>query len=394
MIARGAFRPGPAPVIRRELRRAFRRPVLLVPILLMPLLTMAVLSGLFSWGQATRLPIGALDVDGSELSRTVTRMVDIAPEVSIRPVSDMGEGRRLIISGDIIGLLMIPQDFQRDVLRGRRPETVFFYSTQMMTVGNLALRGVSAAVTTAVAGVRVSSRTARGQTNDEARAAITPIPVDTHPLFNPTLNYVYFLLATVLPIILQLAIVTVTAYSVGVDMENPARTRALARLGGGMGTVLFAKALPYTFLFLFLLGLSDVVVFGLLGTPLNGDLITLVVTAVAFVVAAQLFGIVLGLWMRPAVNAISVASFVMAPAYSFVGITYPFMGMNTVSRVWGAIFPGTWYLEARVDQTIRDAPPEVAFQPFLVLCGMAVILALLAVLGARRVTAVGRRDGR
>src|SRR6202011_6003873 len=87
----------------------------------------------------------------------------------------------------------------RDVFAGRRPEVVFFYNTQTLTTGNLTLRGVNAAVPTAAAGIRLSLRTAQGQPIETAQAAIAPIPVQTHALFNPTLNYVYFLLAAIIP---------------------------------------------------------------------------------------------------------------------------------------------------------------------------------------------------
>lgn len=142
------------------------------------------------------------------------------------------------------------------------------------------LRGAGAAIGTAIAGIRVSLRTARGRTNDEAQAAITPLPVDTHPLFNPTLNYVHFLLATVVPVMPQLTVVTVTAYSVGDDVETAARTRVSTGPGGGLGAFLFAKTMPYTFLFLSMPGLSDIVVFGVLGTPLRGDLLTSATAAI------------------------------------------------------------------------------------------------------------------
>jgi ABC-2 type transport system permease protein len=89
-----------------------------------------------------------------------------------------------------------------------------------------------------------------------------PIPVQLHALFNPTLNYVYFLLAALLPSVLQLVIVTASAYSVGIDVETPHRLRILRRLGGGIWPAMAGKLLPYTVVFLLVLCLSDFVLFG------------------------------------------------------------------------------------------------------------------------------------
>src|SRR5258708_22703384 len=239
MLARRHLRPGFWLVFWREIDWLRRRPFLLAFITVVPIGLMALLTSVFSAGLATRLPIAVLDLDGSDLSRSIIRMVDATPDTAVAArVGDLAEGRGLILSGKVHGLLMLPQNLQRDVFAGRRPEVVFFYNTQTLTIVNLTLRGINAAVPTAAAGIRLSLRTAQGQPIEEAQAAISPIPVQVHALFNPTLNYVHFLLAALLPSLLQIVIVTASAYSVGLDFETRHRLRILRRLGGRVSPAL------------------------------------------------------------------------------------------------------------------------------------------------------------
>src|SRR5947208_10056796 len=171
-------------VFWRELGWLRRRPFLAVLTTVAPLALMALLTVIFSAGLATRLPIGVPDLDGSNLSRSIIRMVDATPDAAVAVrVGELAEGRSMILSGRVRGLLMLPRNLQRDVFAGRRPEVVFFYNTQTYTIGNLTLRGVNAAVPTVAAGIRVSLRTADGQPVEEAQAALNPIPVQTHALF-------------------------------------------------------------------------------------------------------------------------------------------------------------------------------------------------------------------
>jgi ABC-2 type transport system permease protein len=137
MLARSDIRPGFSLVFWREVGWLRRRPFLLGLATIVPLAQMAFLAAIFSAGLATRLPIGVLDLDSSDLSRTIIRMVDATPDsaVAVR-VGDLAEGRGLILSGKIHGLLMLPLNLQRDVFTGRRPEVVFFYNTQTLTTGN------------------------------------------------------------------------------------------------------------------------------------------------------------------------------------------------------------------------------------------------------------------
>ncbi len=272
MRSRAGLRFGFGLVFWRELRWLRRRYFLLALTTLVPLGLMALLIAIFSAGLATRLPIGVLDLDNSDLSRTVVRMVDATPDAAVDVhVGELAAGRQLIRSGQIYGLLMLPKDLQRDVFAGRRPEVVFFYNTQKMTSGNIVLRGVNNAVPTAAAGIRLSLRTEQGQPADVAQADLTPIPVQTNALFNPTLNYVHFLLAALLPSLLQIVIVTTSSYSAGMDIETNHRLRILRRLGGGLWPAVAGKLLPYTILYLAILLVSDSILFHFFDLPLRGS---------------------------------------------------------------------------------------------------------------------------
>jgi len=376
MLARRNVRPGFWLVFWREIGWLRRRPFLFGLTTIIPLAQMAFLAAIFSAGLATRLPIGVLDLDGSDLSRTIIRMVDATPSsaVAVR-VGDLAEGRSLILSGKIHGLLMLPHDLQRDVFVGRRPEVVFFYNTQTLTTGNLVASGVSAALPSSAAGIRLSLRTAQGQPLEFARASLQPIPVQINALFNPTLNYVFFLLTALIPSILQVVMVTTASYSIGLDVETRYRLRILRRLGGGLWPAMVGKILPYTILFMLVLGLSDTLLFVVFGLPLRGHSWLLIIAGLLFILSCQLLGGLLALVLKSTVSAVSIGTLVTAPAFGFMGIGFPRLGMNAFSYGWGALLPGTWYLTARVDQTVRGTPIDLSWKPVLVLLAITVALA-------------------
>jgi ABC-2 type transport system permease protein len=382
------LRPGFSLVFRRELRWLHRRPFLLALTTFLPLSLMTLLIAVFGAGLPTELPIGVLDLEGSTVSRAVIRTVDATPDVEVTErVADLSEGRRLILSGKIHGLVMLPLNFERELFAGRRPEVVFFYNAQRMTAGNLVLRGINSAIPGAAGGIRLAKRTASGKPTEMAQAALDPIPLQLHPLFNPTLNYVHFLLAALLPSILQIVIVTTAAYSVGIDFETRHRFKVLRRLGGGLWPAIAGKTLPYTVLFLMVLGLADSVLFGYLGMPLRGESWLLVLAAVLFILACQFIGALLALFFRSASAAIGIGTLLTAPAFGYMGIGFPRLGMGTFAHAWGTLLPGTWYLQARIDQTIRGTPLDLSWQPTLVLAAIVVALAGLTTLRAETLRA-------
>ncbi|MGO7211504.1 ABC transporter permease [Rhizobium ruizarguesonis] len=393
MTPRGRVHPGFILVFAREFHWFRRRPFLLFLTTVLPLLLMGLLAAVFSAGLATRLPIAVLDQDGTDLSRQIIRMIDATQDTSVAlAVSDLAEGRQLILSGEVHGLLMLPRNLERDVLSGRRPEVVFFYNSQTMTTGNLVLRGVNAAVPTVAAGIRLSLRTAQGEPVDAAQAALAPVPVQVNPLFNPTLNYAHFLLAALMPSVLQVVIITTMAYSLGLDVESRHRLRILRRLGGGLWPALAGKILPYTLIFLAVLGIADLGLFDLLDMPLRGNRALLLMAGTLFILASQFIGVLLALFLRPMASAISIGSLLAAPAFGFMGIGFPRIGMNDFAYYYGQMIPGTWYLMARIDQTIRGTPLDLSWKPILVLLFLVVLLASVTVLRLETMRSRNRRE--
>ena len=66
--------------------------------------------------------------------------------------------------------------------------------------------------------------------------------------------------------------------------------------------------------------------------------------------------------------------------------------MNAFAYYWGQIIPGTWYLMARIDQTIRGTPLYLSWKPIAVLLFMVLLLASLTALRLEVIRARRRRD--
>jgi ABC-2 type transport system permease protein len=79
-------------------------------------------------------------------------------------------------------------------------------------------------------------------------------------------------------------------------------------------------------------------------------------------------------------SAVSIGTLLTSPAFGFMGIGFPRLGMNAFAHGFGAILPGTWYLIARIDQTIRGTPLGLSWKPILVLLSFVVLLAGLTAL--------------
>lgn len=365
-------------VMLREFRLMLRRPALAGLVVVLPVVLLLVLTGIFRAGIPSGMALVVVDLDRSELSRSITRMLDAAPELRVIDRADsLSEARALIVSGDARGAVWLPQGLERDLIRGARPEIVTFYDNQHMSAGSMVARGARDAIDTAMAGQRLSIRQGQGEASVQAMVRIQPIPLQVHALFNPAFDYVHFLLAALVPTVLQIIAAATTAYAISLDFGPGRHPQVLARMAGGVVPAMLGKILPYTLVFLLILGLSDIVLYGWLGVPLRGSLGLMAAGAALFILAAQLIGALAFVMTRDMGRAASIVAVITAPAFGFMGLGFPREAMSQLAQAWGAVLPGTWYVQLRIDQSLRATPLELSLAPVLWLGLIAAVLGAL-----------------
>ena len=219
--------------------------------------------------------------------------------------------------------------------------------------------------------------------------------LQTHALFNPALDYVDFLLAALMPAVIQLMAAAATTYAVSLDFGPGRHARVLPRLAGGLLPAMLGKLLPYTFLFMLILGISDIGLYGWLGVPLRGSLLLMGVGAALFIIACQLIGALCFLLTRDFARAISFVGVILAPALGYMGIGFPREAMPPLAQAWSALIPGTWYIQLRIDQSLRATPMDLSVWPVLYLLAIAVALGLIVLLRLDRMrSALARATAR
>lgn len=381
MARRRHLKAGFRRALLAEVWQIGRRPGLMFMLAPFPLLLFAILAAVFHLGLPRDLPIAVVDQDRTTLSRQIVRMVDATPEVAVAAkATTLGEGRRLLVDGKVYAVVLIPPRTERDVLSGRRPEVVLFYNNQYMTPGSMVARSVGGALGTVAAGISIEARVARGADVESATQAVAPIPVRQSALFNPSLEYVEFLLAAVMPTVLQIFIGASAALSFARDRQGVAGLGRSLNLGGTLFKTVAGKLAPYTLAYIIVLWGADALLFGLMGARFNGSLAFHATYGLLFVLASQMLGAAAALIARDTVSALAAVGVITGPAFGFTGITFPRLSMNDFSAIWADLLPVTHYLQLRTDNVLRAAPLSISMPAFAWLAGLALAYGSVALL--------------
>jgi ABC-2 type transport system permease protein len=362
-----ARRGGILEVALREVTWMWRDKVALLVVLAVPLLAFAILATTFSNAVIRDLNVDVVDQDRTPTSQTFAQAVSSAPGVTVaQRSSDLNGAMHAIRSGRAIAAVFIPQNLERDILEGRRPQVVIFYNKQFFTPGNVASGALQSAISAAVA-------TLPGRQRSTAFVP-GPLVVEQYVLFNPALNYAQFLLRSILPTVLHVVIAIAGGYAVGSEFASRSLAEWLEAAGGSPLSALVGKLVPYLAIFLLMMCVGLGIIHGVYQVQFRGSSPTIMgAAATLLIIAYWSVGALFQLLVKNLALGLSLTAIVCSPAFGFAGVGFPILAMGSFARGWGAILPLRWYIQILFDQAARGVPPAYSVWPLLALAGLALV---------------------
>lgn len=372
-------------VLQRELVRMTHQPMYLTLMLVLPLLSFAFFALLFNQGVARNIPIAILDEDHTTLSRKVAQMIDDTPTAMVAyDIQDIDEGERLMREGRVMAIVQIPAFFEKCILSNTQTHIENYVSGTNITVNGLLSKDIQTAVTTFSAGIQLQLLTKQGLTERQAMAQLMPVRFDRHVLFNPYINYGYYLSPSFLPMMLLIFVVLTTVFSIGTELKNATAREWLRTADDSVGAALLGKTLPVTVAMFLLSLVMFVIIFKVVGTPLNGSLAVILTGTLLFILSYQAISVLIVSLLANLRLSLSIGGGYSVLAFTFSGLTFPIMAMWEPMQWLSRLFPFTYYTDLFVDQMLRGAP-VVCSLPDLGWMSLFVVLPLLCLPRLKRV---------
>jgi ABC-2 type transport system permease protein len=366
-----------AAVYRRELARIVSvRPAFAV--LVVALCAYAALYPQPYLAEALRdVPIAVVDRDGSTSSRELVRRIDATESVVVAQVlPDMVTAERAVYARLVHGVVLIPTDFERDLLHGR-PSPVALYSDASYFLMNSRVSGNVAA---AVRNFATEAETARlvraGVDPGVAAAAADPLPLTAVTLFNPQAGYATYVLPAAFVLILQQTLL------MGIGLLATSKDEGTAAEGSmpaGAAATISGKALAYLTLHAVLLPCYLITLPYLYGLPRLGDVTTILVFAVPFVLAVSLLGLTVPAVMRTP-ETVQLAYVALGlPLFFLSGTSWPAVAIPPPVALVAAFLPSTAAIDGFVRITQMGATIFDVRTQFLTLWALVLLYGAAAI---------------
>jgi len=216
------------------------------------------------------------------------------------------------------------------------------------------------------------------------RTAVNTAEIQTRFLYNPTFESIYAIVPSVPAILLVLIPAILMAVSVVREKELGSITNFYVTPTTRI-EFLLGKQMPYIAIGMInyvMLVLMSIMVFGV---PIKGSVLMLTLCALLYVTATTGIGLLISTFTSSQVAAVFITSIVtILPTTQFSGLLQPVSTLQGNARVFGSIWPTTYYMHASVGAFTKGLSARLLMGDALALACFVPVLIALATIALQR----------
>ncbi len=252
------------------------------------------------------------------------------------PVSGVRDGEEALRRGTANFVVVIPQNFERDVIRGMHPEILIAADASDPSAVGGAASALSGIVSVAIRETLSGARAAEA-------GASPPFSVTVHREYNPEGKTSTNIVPGLLAIILSMTMVMITAVAIVKETERGTMEMLIATPVRPL-EVMLGKILPYVFVgyvqtAVFLLAASAI-----FHVPFEGSWMAFFIGFNLFIVVNLALGFLISTLARSQMQAMQLSFFTILPSILLSGFMFPFAGMPGWAQFIGTGVPATHFL--------------------------------------------------
>lgn len=363
---------------QRELKRMVSRPIYLLSTVVVMAFCYVFFLTLFNEGLPNKMPVGIVDLDNSSLSRKFARNLNATQQADIRMrLNSHTEARAEMQRGNIYAFVEIEKGFAEKALSNRRPKLTFYINDSYLVAGSLLLKDISYMSALSSGAMQREILRAKGVEESKIMGVIQPINIDLHSIGNPWANYGIYLLNLLFPGVLQLMILMITVFAIGVELKERSSHLWLKTSNNSMFAALTGKLLPYTVLFTTLGIIGNMLLYNFMHYPINSNILWMFLATFLYVLAYQAIGVLI-IGVVPVLrDGVTLVAFYGLLGFTYAGFTFPIEQMPTGARIFSDFFPIRHYFNIYVDQALHGANIGYSFISYVALLAFCLLPLLI-----------------
>ncbi len=318
------------------------------------------------------VPVGIIDNDNSNLSRTIARYASASPQLDTQRFINEQAAKQAMWTDQIAGYMIIPSGLEQQVLSGKAAHVSVLGNGGYFILNKNVQLGFLQAISTVSAGIEVKKNVAQGAYLPTAAKNTQAVPLQIIPLYNQTEGYGAYVVPAVSIIILQQTLLMATAMLIGTWYEQ---RRHATSVRGWLGRIMALSMLSFI-IGCFYYGWA----FELHHYPRGQNMLGSLLFLLLFCPTVATLGCVLGLWFRQRERSMQILIFSSLPIFFLSGYPWPANQLPEVLQLVRWLAPTTPAINTSVQLNQMGASVAQVATGFYALAGLWLFYFLLLML--------------
>jgi len=350
-------------------------------VLLMLIIAPIIYGFFYPWPYSSEVvnhvPVGIIDHDNSNLSRTLVRYASASPYLDTERFINEQAAKEAIWSDQIAGYMVIPTGLEEQVQSGEQAHVSVLGNGGYFILNKNVQLGFSQAVGTVSAGIKVKKSIAKGAYASTAAQNTQAVPLRIMPLYNQTEGYGAYVVPAVSVIILQQTLLMATAMLIGTWYEQRRHSTSVRGWLGRIGALSSLSFIVGCFYY----GWA----FELHHYPRGQNMLGTLLFLALFCPTVATLGCVLGLWFRQRERSMQILIFISLPIFFLSGYPWPADQLPQVLQVIRWLVPTTPAINTSVQLNQMGASISQVAIGFYALAGLWLLYFVLLLFLRKRI---------
>lgn len=321
-------------------------------------LILIVYTYIYSKEVVTEVPVAIVNLDASKSSRDYISMLNSSDGIITKTnYADLEEAKQDYYSKKVMGIVIIPKDFGKDIRRSRQTSITTYADASNMIFYKKVLEDVSITTGYFNAGIVIKKNMSKGNSVSQAQANYSPVQSITTSLFNTSSGYATYLIPILTALIVQLVLLMGIGIINGTRQEDKKTLTNFPRLlyKGGAIPVLLGKSFVYTLLFSIILPIQIGIVYTIFSIPVRSSLWIVYLFSFPYLLSVVFFGIAISSLFKRREDSIVFIVLTSIPSLMLSGLSFPVEGFSKFYQYLAQTIPSTPGINGFVKLTQMEA---------------------------------------
>ena len=361
-------------ILKREFKRIITSKDLVIICFLAPFVYFFAITYIYDAKNPKNIKLAIVDRDNSALSRDLTRMIDSTPELNISnyyPSTYAAYNSIFRNKADIF--YYIPENFSSNLKRSKSAFGFIGANASNFMVSSAAIKTIVMTSQILSSEVLAKFLISKEIPKEVAKRMIQPMGMESKWLFNPQKSYANFFIPFIILAIFQQILIVAVCHTMSLETQENTWKDLFSVSKGKLLPVLFAKAIPYIFVSLFMILLF---VFAVLPFTqiVYHSASKIILISLIYSVLIVFFAMAISFLFKTPVISLCALTFYSMPVLLISGFAWPIYMLPTYLHIATYLFPSTYFVNTFRFFVLDDISLKFAITPmshviiFAILC--------------------------